>query len=238
MITPIFGNCSGVISYVGFPEHSAGPAPSEEDSRLDSTTVNELDLFRTDKELFELAAAQARGRNLKMKRLRKTVRQLREEAQESYKERQRLYKDYGARIDYYVQHCNEMHNAVVEAIRDYHAATQVADEAEERADELAEQITGLKRENERARKACTRFRRRAAGARRPPIKKHTKLPEEAPMLPACVICLNRQRSHALIPCGHVILCETCSGELMGGAEARRAPFKCPCCRTASQKLFF
>lgn len=73
--------------------------------------------------------------------------------------------------------------------------------------------------------------RRAAGIR-PILRK--PLPDEA-KLPACVVCLNKQRSHALI------LCKTCSGELMSGAEARRAPFKCPCCRTAStasQKLFF
>jgi len=45
------------------------------------------------------------------------------------------------------------------------------------------------------------------------------LPEEE----ACVICMIGKRSHVLIPCGHLCLCETC---------ADRVKFdKCPICRT-------
>ena len=43
----------------------------------------------------------------------------------------------------------------------------------------------------------------------------------------CVVCCEAERSHALIPCGHLSLCEACSGMLLLGT---REPL-CPLCRT-------
>ena len=38
----------------------------------------------------------------------------------------------------------------------------------------------------------------------------------------CVVCLERPKSHVLIPCGHQCICETC--------QARLIPGNCPVCR--------
>lgn len=43
---------------------------------------------------------------------------------------------------------------------------------------------------------------------------------------ACVICLQAQASHALVPCGHLVLCEACS----------RTVDKCPLCRAKSEGM--
>lgn len=40
----------------------------------------------------------------------------------------------------------------------------------------------------------------------------------------CIVCLEAARSHALVPCGHYIMCATCAAESLA-----RNP-ECPCCR--------
>ena len=45
----------------------------------------------------------------------------------------------------------------------------------------------------------------------------------------CVVCLDRTRSHALVPCGHVCVCARCCEDLVADLdETRRC---CPMCRT-------
>ena len=47
----------------------------------------------------------------------------------------------------------------------------------------------------------------------------------------CVVCLERARSHVLLPCGHKCLCSNCVDTVLGtGADA-----VCPLCRTPIQK---
>ena len=47
----------------------------------------------------------------------------------------------------------------------------------------------------------------------------------------CVVCLERTRSHVLLPCGHKCLCSSCVDTVLGtGADA-----VCPLCRTPIQK---
>ena len=47
----------------------------------------------------------------------------------------------------------------------------------------------------------------------------------------CVVCLERARSHVLLPCGHKCLCSSCVDTVLGtGADA-----VCPLCRTPIQK---
>ena len=45
---------------------------------------------------------------------------------------------------------------------------------------------------------------------------------------ACVICCDRESSHALVPCGHRCVCEGCSSTLLRLEESSRM---CPICRT-------
>ena len=49
---------------------------------------------------------------------------------------------------------------------------------------------------------------------------------------ACVICLEAQRTHALLPCGHHCLCAASSSEYELHAEWERVGEgpKCPMCR--------
>lgn len=52
-----------------------------------------------------------------------------------------------------------------------------------------------------------------------------KSPEPDVIVGACVICMARSFTHALIPCGHYCLCETCAMVPMD---------TCPLCRTDIQ----
>jgi len=52
----------------------------------------------------------------------------------------------------------------------------------------------------------------------------------------CVVCFERAATHALMPCGHRCLCETCSGRIMGGravstqhGQKRPLQVACPLC---------
>ena len=50
---------------------------------------------------------------------------------------------------------------------------------------------------------------------------------------SCVVCYDHERTHALVPCGHLCLCSTCS-EMLLSAAARAAgvadSLRCPVCR--------
>jgi len=43
----------------------------------------------------------------------------------------------------------------------------------------------------------------------------------------CVVCLVGERTHILIPCGHMCLCSTCCDDLMVARVGNRV---CPICR--------
>ena len=52
----------------------------------------------------------------------------------------------------------------------------------------------------------------------------------------CVVCLDRTRTHAFVPCGHMCVCEECSAAVMDAAEQR-----CPVCRAdvmMAMQMFF
>ena len=62
------------------------------------------------------------------------------------------------------------------------------------------------------------------------------LPADLPQHPSavavadeCAICMGAERTHILIPCGHLCVCGDCSGLLMATAPC------CPICRAAVQK---
>ncbi len=42
---------------------------------------------------------------------------------------------------------------------------------------------------------------------------------------ACILCMGALRSTILVPCGHMVLCDTCSKDVMGRTA------ECPMCRT-------
>ena len=49
----------------------------------------------------------------------------------------------------------------------------------------------------------------------------------------CVVCVDQPAERALLPCGHLCLCQSCCTELMGN-NAAQAPAKCPICRSEVQ----
>ena len=53
--------------------------------------------------------------------------------------------------------------------------------------------------------------------------------------PECVVCMDKERSHIFVPCGHRCVCEECSAMVMRAAQPR-----CPYCRapaTSSIRTF-
>lgn len=56
------------------------------------------------------------------------------------------------------------------------------------------------------------------------------------VLQDCVVCLDAPRSVALLPCGHVVLCSSCFGQLHRQAQGKGCggTFCCPLCRTEVQ----
>jgi hypothetical protein len=56
----------------------------------------------------------------------------------------------------------------------------------------------------------------------------------------CVICMDRPKTHALLPCAHKCVCESCAGELMPPGNAALTSVLCPLCRhevTSIVKVF-
>ena len=52
----------------------------------------------------------------------------------------------------------------------------------------------------------------------------------------CVVCMDAPKTHAIVPCGHVCICEGCAEKLL----APQAPLVCPMCRehaTMVMKLY-
>jgi hypothetical protein len=48
---------------------------------------------------------------------------------------------------------------------------------------------------------------------------------------SCIVCMSERKSSAVIPCGHVCLCQSCGETLQKQPNA-----KCPLCRTGVQSL--
>jgi len=67
-------------------------------------------------------------------------------------------------------------------------------------------------------KAATK---RAQAQTVPPVEPEE---EEPPPLPLCCICMHEIKTHAFLPCGHLITCATCSEQVMATTGA------CPVCR--------
>ena len=56
----------------------------------------------------------------------------------------------------------------------------------------------------------------------------------------CVICYTNPFEILFQPCGHVCLCQNCSGDLAENCKTRRLRPKCPICRTVisgSQRIY-
>ena len=48
---------------------------------------------------------------------------------------------------------------------------------------------------------------------------------------SCVVCCDQERTHALIPCGHLCLCTSCSEMIVEASSSRSDyPLRCPVCR--------
>lgn len=53
----------------------------------------------------------------------------------------------------------------------------------------------------------------------------------------CTVCLDRQATHAIIPCGHLALCQECSQDPRGISDIPgMGILKCPVCRQAASSL--
>ena len=53
---------------------------------------------------------------------------------------------------------------------------------------------------------------------------HVATASSAQQTSACVVCLSGDSTHALVPCGHVCVCGTCLGAVVGRER------RCPMCR--------
>jgi CRISPR/Cas system-associated protein Cas10 (large subunit of type III CRISPR-Cas system) len=62
----------------------------------------------------------------------------------------------------------------------------------------------------------------APAAEEPTREVETTRPPPAEEERNCVVCLDAQRTHACLPCGHKVLCESCSNFILGST--------CPICR--------
>lgn len=76
-------------------------------------------------------------------------------------------------------------------------------------------------------KAVTLIRRQQAALnrRRPRAVKRVQLPDGE-----CCVCLDKQSTHAFVPCGHLCVCSSCA-ELLMCADA-----KCPYCRARAKEI--
>ena len=198
-------------SMYGFPQAPACPAASDEDSKLDSTTVDELDLILTAEELLAKASSQSKQRGLKMKRLREKLRAVRMQARETHCAAVRF------------KTMNDEAETALSALRTEYDRADSA--ARSLGFELAEATTQINK----LRASLRRYKQQIA-----------KLTAQEARLPTCVVCLDKQRTHALIPCGHTVLCEDCAHRLADHYYERNESFHCPICKGIcqhAQKLF-
>jgi hypothetical protein len=49
----------------------------------------------------------------------------------------------------------------------------------------------------------------------------------------CVVCMSTKKTHILVPCGHMCVCEGCAASIQSGNREDR---KCPICRTVSVQI--
>ena len=67
------------------------------------------------------------------------------------------------------------------------------------------------------------------------VQKAASLLEEAAEAAECAVCIDKERTHIFMPCGHRCVCEECSAMVMLAAQPL-----CPFCRvpaTSSSKAF-
>jgi hypothetical protein len=50
----------------------------------------------------------------------------------------------------------------------------------------------------------------------------------------CVICMHQPRDTVLVPCGHMVMCNTCCTDIMAKAAGGTAA-ECPVCRLIIQE---
>lgn len=194
----------------GFPGFVGFPQTPEEDAQLDSTTVDELDLILSTEELLAKASCQSKLRGFKMKRLREKL----------WAERARVKEAQSAAIRF--KSMNDEAETALSALRTEY------DRADEAARSLGFELA----------KATTRIRNLRSALRR--IRKTPKTPAQEASLPECIICCERPRTIALVPCGHTVLCEACSHRLADHYVELGQDFRCPICKDAcqyAQKLF-
>ena len=188
-----FACMRGFPGYVGFSREPA----SDEDSKLDSATVDELDLIRSAEELLAIASSQSKRRGLKVKRLREKLRTERWRAAEiRFLDEQLLAKS-------------------AEAERTLPELREQLDKADRAARSLGFDLA----------KAQTIIERLlAAQKRRLKTVKRAQLPDGE-----CCVCLDKQSTHAFVPCGHLCVCSSCAELLM------RVDAKCPYCRARAKE---
>lgn len=205
MTQMLFGNVHG------FPQAPARSAAPDEDSKLDSTTVDELDLILTAEELLAKASSQSKQRGLKMKRLREKLRTVRLQTREMHCAAVRF------------KTMNDEAETALSALRTEY------DRADAAARSLGFDLA----------KATTKINKLYATVRK--LKQRiSELTAQEASLPECIICCERPRTHALIPCGHTVLCEACAHRLADHYVELDQAFRCPICKDTcqhAQKLF-
>ena len=195
----------------GFPGFVGFPQTPDEDAQLDSTTVDELDLILSAEELLAKASNQSKRRSLKLKRLREKL----------WAERARVKEERCAAVHF--KNMNDSAETALLALRTEY------DRANNAARSLGFDLA----------KATTKINKLRATVRSLE-QQIAELTVQEAKLPTCVVCLDRQRTHALIPCGHTVLCEDCAQRLADHYYERNESFHCPICKSIcqhAQKLF-
>ena len=102
-------------------------------------------------------------------------------------------------------------------------AVSALSEVREERDKAAEAARSLGFDHA---KAVTLIRRLQAAVkrRRPKAVKRVQLPDGE-----CCVCLDKQTTHAFVPCGHLCVCSSCAELLM------RVDAKCPYCRARAKE---
>ena len=62
----------------------------------------------------------------------------------------------------------------------------------------------------------------------PPLDVPPSTDEGSPAAPlTCVVCFDEPVTHAMVPCGHLCICEACSDKVM--AASKKCPICCQAC---------
>ena len=107
-------------------------------------------------------------------------------------------------------------------------------EARQRAEQTLweeQEQTREKKEKEAARKAEIRQNKDARIAAEKAASKAESKAEEAQSRLECVVCLEQEKTHIFIPCGHKCVCKACADVVMKNVGA-----KCPLCRKKASQV--